>query len=205
MKTILMNIPERFRGLHFLAPGTAIHKGYRSAVFDGSTDQAVVLLIQPGGCLQVLDPRLDSHRADLSEFTRRALPLSKPELLLPGAVIPAAPPAEIFGPEPSRKWCYYYEKAALAAQQNDWEGVNRIKQEAFGQGYKPLQASEYLVFIQAALKTNAWHDAGELSRIARNQSAALSPALCSAWDKAGQWGATSELYQAAHTEFTCPE
>jgi hypothetical protein len=209
LDVFLMNIPERLRGLSHLAPGSTITKGFGSVVFRGSTSQAVVLITQPQVCLQVLDPQRDKSRADLSEYTRRALPLSRPELLLPAAASGdasgAAPPASIFGPEPDRKWCYYYEKAALAAQQNNWERVTRLKQEAFSLGYKPLQASEYLVFVEAALRMGIWHDARQLSKTARELSAETLPALCAAWEHADAWSEGSEIYRSGRAELDCTE
>jgi hypothetical protein len=208
MDLLLMNIPERLKGLNNLNPGSSIIKGFGSVVFRGSTDQAVVLILQPQACLQVLDPEWDKGRADLPEFARRALPLSRPELILPTAAsgnADAAAPEQIFGPEPEHKWCYYYEKAALAAQQEDWEGVNRLRQEAFAVGYKPLHASEYLIFIEAALRTYAWHDALLLSQTARDESVGMLPGLCAAWQNAAKWGETSEIYRSSRAEFDCTE
>jgi hypothetical protein len=193
------------KGLHYLAPASPIFKRFGVAAFQGSTSQAVVLVTAPGTCLQVLDPRRDATRADLPEYARRSLSLSRPELLLPAAADPAAPPVEFFGPEPEHKWCYYYEKAALAAQQDDWDTVNALRQEAAGLGYKPLQASEYLIFVRGALRTYNWPDARQLSQTARDLSAGTLPALCAAWDEAAAWGGESEIYRAGRAEFTCTE
>lgn len=201
---IFMNIPERLKTLSYLAPDRPFEKGYRGALFRGTTGRAVVLLTDPRGCLQVLDPELDGWRADLPEFARRALPLSRPDLILTATEVPAVPPADIFGPEPRRKWCYYYQQAALAAQREDWEGVIRIKREAFDQGFKPMQASEFLVFIQAEMRVSAWGDAEELSRAALALSASVQPAVCQAW-RAAAWGAESESYRLARSSIPCPE
>ena len=48
-------------------------------------------------------------------------------------IAPAAspvPPAGLFGDEPPHAWCYYFERASLAAQQGDWALVARLQLEA---------------------------------------------------------------------------
>jgi hypothetical protein len=212
MDILVMNIPERLKSMNFLTPGSEIRKGFGPVVFRGNTNQAVVLTTQPQACLQVLDPQRDRARADLTEYARRALPLSRPELLLHNAMgsggadaVSILGAAEIFGPEPEHKWCYYYESAALAAQKSDWEGVILLKREAESLGYKPLQASEYLIFIEAAMRLYAWPDARQMSQIARDESAGTLPALCAAWENAAEWGGDSEIYRSGRAEFTCTE
>jgi hypothetical protein len=202
---ILMNIPERLKNLSYLEAGSPIQKGYPGAVFIGSTDRAVVLRTNPEGCLQVLDPARDELRPDLSPFSRRAIPLSRPELLLPAASEPAFPPAELLGPEPKRKWCYYYQQAARAVQNGDWAGAMRLKSDSFALGYKPVQSSDYLVLIEAALRTWAWDDAAEFSLAAVGGDGGLAPAVCRQWQVAAGWSEDSDSYRAALKQISCLE
>ena len=62
---------------------------------------------------------------------------------------PHAPPTLVFGPEPSRGWCYYYEKADLARQRGDWEEVLTLEGEAMKQGFAPADMIEWMPFLQA--------------------------------------------------------
>jgi len=59
------------------------------------------------------------------------------------------PPTVVFGPEPYHGWCYYYQKADLARQQGEWEDVQRIGEQAFGQGFEPQDPIEWMPFLQA--------------------------------------------------------
>lgn len=62
---------------------------------------------------------------------------------------PSAPPAEIFGPEPEHGWCYYYQKAELALQEQQYEEVIHLRDEASLMGLKQGDASELLPFLLA--------------------------------------------------------
>ncbi len=60
-----------------------------------------------------------------------------------------APPTAVFGPEPPRGWCYYYEKADLARQRGDWGEVISLGKQAFDKGLTPQDAIEWMPFLQA--------------------------------------------------------
>jgi hypothetical protein len=62
---------------------------------------------------------------------------------------PPIPPPEIFGDEPPHGWCYYYEKADLARQKNDWQEVLRLGKEAKILGLNPDDSIEWLPFMEA--------------------------------------------------------
>lgn len=63
--------------------------------------------------------------------------------------MPHTPPIMVFGSEPERSWCYYYEKADLARQRGDWNEVKRLGEEAFRRGLKPEDSIEWMPFLQA--------------------------------------------------------
>jgi len=65
------------------------------------------------------------------------------------------PPAFVFGAEPERGWCYYYEKADLARQRGEWEKIPLLLDEALDKGYYPNDPLEWIPFMQAyALQGN---------------------------------------------------
>jgi hypothetical protein len=81
----------------------------------------------------------------------------------------------------------------------------RMKSSAYDQGYKPLAASEYLIFIEASQRVYAWYDARDFSRAARESSEDVFPAICRLWTNAEEWAGTAEAYLDTQPEFTCPE
>lgn len=62
------------------------------------------------------------------------------------------PPPMIFGDEPAHNWCFYYEKASLAAQQGDWKTVAGLGDQALGLGLYPSDSVEWMPFLQAYIK-----------------------------------------------------
>ena len=206
---IFLNIPERIRMLNDLSRDVIIQKDFRAMAFTGTTNQSVVVKFNPPGCLQVLDPLRDASRADLSEFERRALPLSRPDLIqsVPARGVPAVPPTAIFGPEPKHKWCYYYERAALAAQYGRWDEILLLRNQSIGEGLFPEEPHEYLPFTEAYLHIFAWDDARQLTHRAYDGTAKIAPAFCALWKRAASWSAEAEgypaAYQAARGELHC--
>ncbi len=67
---------------------------------------------------------------------------------------PASPPTIIFDAEPAHGWCYYYQKAELAAQMGDYQEVVRLREEAESQDLRPNDQIELLPFILAYAELN---------------------------------------------------
>jgi len=107
-------------------PDIRVQQPYRAAFFDGSTSNSLVLFFTPPGCLKVVDPATDKRMPQKPKFISDLMPLSKPALILTDPSIPARPPEEIFGREPEHGWCYYFEKAELARQKENWTEVARL-------------------------------------------------------------------------------
>ena len=109
-----------------------IQHDYLAASFNGSTSQAVAIDFAPPSCLRVLDPQLDPQNEMLPEMIRASASLSNTAQILPdGSADPAVPPLTQFGKEPAHGWCYYFEKADLARQQQDWQQVAALGDQAF--------------------------------------------------------------------------
>jgi hypothetical protein len=54
----------------------------------------------------------------------------------------------VFGPEPARGWCYFYEKADLARQRGDWDEVLALGNEALDKEFVPQDSVEWIPFLQ---------------------------------------------------------
>jgi hypothetical protein len=61
----------------------------------------------------------------------------------------AIPPVDVFGQEPVHDWCYYYEKAALAYQNKNWQAVLDLREEALAKGFYPSDRIEWIPFLKA--------------------------------------------------------
>jgi hypothetical protein len=91
------------------------------------------------------------------------------------------PPASIFGLEPEHTWCYYFEKAELASQYEDWEEVIRLMEEAKVQGFAPAEMKEFLPLLDAYLQTVRVEPARTLSLQMARLSNNIDDRICKTW------------------------
>ncbi|HRN50955.1 MAG TPA: hypothetical protein PLC52_05550 [Anaerolineales bacterium] len=91
------------------------------------------------------------------------------------------PNSDIFGEEPERTWCYYFQKMDLAQQQGDWQTVLDLWEVTKDQDYTSnLQFGRFPV-IEALLRTDREQEARVLTAdILLKQPVALEK-LCYAW------------------------
>lgn len=159
-----------------------IYRLYGTLTFHGSTDRLVLIHYQPPGCLRLLSQDMRGPLS-LSKEARAMLRYSRPELALANPSSPSKPPA-ILGPEPPPTWCYYFEKADLAAQQDNWQVVASLADQATAQRLTPRDRSEWLVFIEGYARLGAWDKAQSLSRTLLGDRL-LQSSVCQLWQGLG--------------------
>lgn len=165
-----------------LAPNMPLFHNFITGEWHGNSNQMLLVNFDPPGCLHIVDPAIDENNKFIADLLiRDHASYSRPELVLPeGApVIPA-----LYGSEPHHGWCYYYEKADIAAQYGDWDSVIRLGAQAFNVGDYPNDPTEYFPFIEGYAQTGDWAQAEQLSlrayRVSKNY---MSPILCSLWEQ----------------------
>lgn len=171
----------RMRDLSPLTWDENIEKEYRGVTFSAPPDQTLVVYYNPPGCVHILNPVYDAENYRLPDRLLASMQYSKPHLVIQDSPAPAAPPADIFGSEPKRRWCYYYEKAELARQNENWKEIFQLSNASIREGLRPEDPFEYLPFIEAYLKLGLVEDAYELTVAANADSQSVRPALCAAW------------------------
>ncbi len=160
-----------------------INYDFLAGTFVGNTSQVVAFYYAPPGCLRLLDPEIDSANRFIPDETlmRDAARLSSSAWILPGET---ATPPNVYGSEPSRGWCYYFERADLARQSQDWEEVIRLAEIAFALDDHPNDPVERFVFIEGYAHMGDWARAQELSlesyRVSKEY---MAPMLCSLWTR----------------------
>jgi hypothetical protein len=183
-----------------LKPGTAIQQDYWAATFESNSDHIVAVHFAPPGCFRVLHPVYDrdlplAPATDeiagawleaaipvLPRTAAQALALSNLEQILPNTANDVVLPG-VFGAEPAHNWCYYFEKADMARQADDWAQVAKIGDQVFSIPYYPDDISEYLPFVEAYARTGQWEEARNLSRQTAEQMPLLRPSLCAIWQR----------------------
>jgi hypothetical protein len=170
-------------GFPKLRPDLPVDIPFRTAAFHSSTSNTIVIYFPAEGCLKVLDPLYANRKtlAALPYMLTDAIFLSDPARILPSAPPPSLPP--LLGAEPQNDWCYFYEKAELARQVEDWAEVARLGKQAFGLGLAPQEAYEWLPFIEAEARRGDVDEARKLSVKVSKENPVLNPGLCEIWDR----------------------
>jgi hypothetical protein len=188
----------RTKTVKAISSGELLSNDYRGLLFSmQQPDDVVLYYMPPAGCLRVLTA-IDAADATLPSELRELAPFSNPANILPTG---AAPDAAVFGTEPARDWCYFYEKADLARQQNNWKAVIELMHAAQQQGLQPLAATEWRPFIEAYARTSNWDSAIETTRAAYAQDVAAAGQLCALW---AQLPDNDKARAAVYTELACP-
>jgi len=164
-------------------PGLPLVDSERGGKFSGNTSQAIGMYFNfnTNECVRVLDqvyagdPKFNAGLANI-------IPISNLALISAGAGTRSPDPAT-FGAEPAHTWCYYFEKADLARQLQDWPTILKLAAQVKAKGLGSNSGSEYLPFIEAYAQTGQWSQAYAMSQDAQNNTAGLNPLLCSNWQR----------------------
>jgi hypothetical protein len=165
-----------------LVAGTALDAGIRNYRFHGESKDAILLDFSPelNHCLRLFSAQ-DENDPDVPESIKDLLSISNLSQIERDPVDHWQPPVSIFGPEPEHTWCYYFEKADLAYQYEDWQEVIRLMDEANAQGFAPTDMKEYLPLLDAYLRMGKVEPARALSLQMARLSNNIDDRICTAW------------------------
>lgn len=170
------------RDIPVLAEHVSLHdsKVWRPLAFSGSTAQALVVWFAPPACLRVLDPH-DAMPPQLPAITRLAAQFASVAPIIARPQHPAHPPEQLLGPEPPRHWCYYFQRADLARQQEDWQEVVRLGDQLRHEGWQPQDATEWQLFIDGYKHVGRLDAARALAEQAMQALVIIPPTLREFW------------------------
>ncbi len=131
----------------------------------------LLVMTQPteDSCVHVIDSRWPRQNPADSYSILLVSPLSKVERIDPGP-IPPKPAESIFGPEPAHGWCFYYQKAELALQTDDWQKIIALGEEVWQQKLQPQDAIEWMPFLQAYAFTGDTSRMGQIAKQAKREA-----------------------------------
>lgn len=185
-----------------LKPDVPFKQYYLSAWFYGNTSQMILLNFDPPNCLRVLDPEIDGDNRLLPPLMRDGAFLSKPELIQ--TQNPVTLPEQFYNPELPHGWCYYFEKAELARQLGDWEGVIKLGRQARARDGLPNDPMERFVFIEAYAHTGDWPNARTTTKEAYKISPEYTRApLCRLWARIEREVGSSAEVTGAMADLGC--
>ncbi|HET9905743.1 MAG TPA: hypothetical protein VFQ23_03860 [Anaerolineales bacterium] len=113
------------------------------------TNLLVLSLPTEDSCVHVLD----GQWAELSVRDTALVALAASRSEIENVIIEGEErdlPTTIFGEEPPPTWCYYYQKAQLARQQEDWDAILKFRDEVTKLDLRPNDPIEWMPFLQAA-------------------------------------------------------
>jgi len=160
--------------------GKNIFAKFRNWGFRGDAENSLLVDYDGEGCVNVILPDPVENQllpASLKEAVRNA----NPDRILTHASSTNNPPSGVLGPEPAHTWCYYYEKAELARQQQDWEKVVALEVQARDLGFQPKKAVEWLPFVDAYVRVDDLSSALRLTKEAYTQDPRVQPQFCAYW------------------------
>jgi hypothetical protein len=151
-----------------------------ASTFTGTAQDVVAITFEPGErqCLWILGPQLSNVRG-LSTEASTWLGVSNTSRILRSPE--TTPPPAIFGPEPTHTWCYYFEKAELASQYQQWSEIPPLWQDANQQNLRATNGVELLPFIAGFARQNDWEGARKLTAQAQSLPDRSTSALCDLW------------------------
>ena len=167
--------------LHSLDPGTRITQRYRTNFFRGSTDQLILFYHLPPGCVHIADPDLDVFNPLLPKEIRPYASLSRLDLIKKEENVNSV--FFIQDQSANSSWCFYYQKASLAVQNQDWAEAARLGDIAFEGDDYPNDASERLPFIEAYAMQGDWEKAKNYSNKTIEVSELYRPMVCRLWER----------------------
>jgi hypothetical protein len=167
-----------------LTKGVDIGSTFRTFAFSGNSENSLVIFYGPeeGRCLWVVNGQ-DADNPELSTATRELLPISNFNRIGADPSVVGYPPTSIFGAEPPHDWCYYFQKASLAAQLEDWQQVGALGDGATKLNFSPNNPQEWLPFIEGYGHIGRWSDVDELSRHVLRVNSDLAPRMCNLWSR----------------------
>jgi hypothetical protein len=184
---MLLYMKNRLGGplLPKLSPNLTVESQYRTVEFKSTTSNILMIYLPSDGCLQVIDPLYVSEDAfpNLPKNLTNNIGMSNISQIEKSSGN-SANLTQYFGTEPPHTWCYYFEKAELARQTNDWEEVIQNYEYATSAGYTALLPAENLVFIEALARRGNVERAEQLTDIVISQDRKLCKALVSVWERA---------------------
>lgn len=152
--------------------------------FTGNTSQILAVNKLGSNCVQVLDSNdfpAEVLRSGSLDFWKAVIPISKPESLILSGQAVTLPASPYFGVEDQNQWCYYFEKADLARQEQQWDQTIAWYQKAQAAGYGPGIESEWMPLLEAYLNTGQIDLAVNLTRDYARQDPIFLASYCALW------------------------
>ncbi len=147
---------HRYNQISDFAEDGIITGKLRSLFFTGSTSSALVFYEEPKQrCYWFVNPD-DAYLPNLNQEEKDLFSISHLDQIDNEHRTNSKIVSQLFGAEINHNWCYFYQKAELAAQFENWNEIGNLKAGAENVGEKPEHGRELFPFIQAYAHLDQW-------------------------------------------------
>ena len=155
-----------------------------NATFVGEPEGSIVISFEPGlgQCLWVMRPEYASSKS-FSQTMKQLASISYVDRIQQTPQNEDSFLLKYLYTKPEQDWCYYYEKADLAYQYEEWDQVIQLWKTAKENDLQPENGFEYLPFIEAYAHTGDWDTAKSMTRTSQKTMQGIDPLLCNIWSK----------------------
>ena len=144
------------------------YRSYRTIRYKRVFSQLLLISnTNPSTCVHIIDGQKPELIAGESPIIRLTAPFSQIDQIMTNYES-QVPPSNPFGKEPEHEWCYFYQKANLARQKQEWSEIINLREDAQKNKYFPADPSEWMPFIEAYAITNQLDLASEMILDVRN-------------------------------------
>jgi hypothetical protein len=150
--------------------GGQVERDFRTIQYVKDYDKSL-LISQPTlqSCIHVLDGAHPILAGSEPNLLRQVASISRFDQIIVDAE-PAVPPKVIFGAEPEHGWCYYYQKADLAVQKQDYAQAAQLADAAAAGDYVPQDVVEWMPFYRGYAYVGRTQDALGLAAAIRSDA-----------------------------------
>ena len=156
-------------------------KNNHNVPFTSLTNESIALTYNGKDCLRVIHPEYDKFLPNLNSQIFNILPHSNLEQISLDPSLAGVFPSEIYTQSSTDTWCYYFQKADLARQFEDWELLVEYGDQAQSAGLSPENLSEYIPFIQGYALHGDFDTAYSLSEKTLEDNPKMINILCPIW------------------------
>jgi hypothetical protein len=164
----------------------------------------LLLIGQPfaGACLHTFDGDMPVYSSNERQYVHIVANFSDISRIVTDSSAPVLP-KNIFGEEPSHGWCYYFQKASLARQQGKWQEIVNIYDTVVAAGHKPVDDSEYFVFVEGLVNSGQSEKAMQIVQNQIGSNEALRYSLCRTLQSAPDYPSGFEYKKKTITDLIC--
>ena len=157
-------------------------RSHMAGVFSGNSSKVITFWYQPPACFYIITETWDKYNPDIPIFLRETAENYPNDFVQSqgNSEINLNKSPIILDKQPNN-FCYFYQKASLAVENNNWNEVIDLWNLSSSENQKPNHALERLPFIQGMAYKQRYEDSFDLSLEIVDVSKKYEPLICEFW------------------------